>query len=68
MESQCFGRRRINLSEEGRRNENLDVRFEYVREQLVGEPLRALAGLDLRRRLTQCDQDLELADRLQHKG
>lgn len=64
VEGQRFGRRGLDLSKEGRRNENLRVDIEDVRNQSVRELLSALAGLDIRRGLAQSEEDFEFANRL----
>lgn len=62
MESQRFGRARADLAEEGRRNEGLRVCFENIGDQLVGQLLRGLARLNIRRRLAEREEDIVFAD------
>ncbi|KAI6770599.1 hypothetical protein HG530_005228 [Fusarium avenaceum] len=64
MKGQGFGRRRIDLAEERRRNKDLYMCFKNIREKLVRESLGALVRLYFWGSFTQCYQDLEFANGL----
>ena len=64
MECESFGGRRLNISEERRALEILDVRLEQVRRELMDEPLCTLAISNVRRGLAQREENFEFANGL----